>query len=1000
MPRKSTGLLIAGALSAFVAAGVACSAPISQVDSKPARDLWQPGESRFIRHWQVAGPIGDRLSGDDFAAALEGRDGKSLRWTPQDSWTDLIDLAAMTGAAPYRGHDAALQTAYAYADIHRPAETDEILSLASDGPVRVWLNGKLAFEVSAERTFAFDHDHIPLHLAGGQNRLLLEFGHKSGPWRFAARLLRPGQVVMRPVELAPAIEHAAGGSLIVRTDTDPRRDAADVAVSVVAPGGAVVAQAEAPRGRTLSFQTATWPDGAYEIRFETRTAWGDNAAAHLPWYKGDWRAAAQALLQSAARSTDPQRRMLADLVRARLGARPEAAPDDAWPLVHSALMETSELDQQAAGRPGPIRPYGFVRLAYVDEVDGSTQYCLADLPAHYSADRSWPAVVMLHGFNPPNPAYVDWWGIADRHDPIADRYDVIALHPLGRGNAQYMGIGERDVLHCLAEAKRRLRVDEDRVYLTGESMGGSGTWLIASHHPELFAAAAPVFGGWDYRITPGAGFDNPHADQLPERFAAEMQSSFTGAEALQSLPLMVTHGDSDHTVDPAFSRLAIGMLQRWGYDLRYHEVPGRGHEDLDLSDTIVPWLLSHRHQPAPREARVRTGDLSIAEAYWLHVDAFERPLEMIEADAEVMAPGRVRLDTKNVAALRLTLPPELAGRGTVKIVWNGIEQDKAPEPDGTLRLVSAGDPVRPGDKRPALPGGLSSIISSPFAIVIGTASADPNMRALCRQKAEAFARAWAGWQHVAPRLIRDDALTPEDARRYSLLLIGGPDANLVSRRVAARLPMRVDRNGITIDGRRFAARDAVAEMIYPSPLAPDRSVLMVAATSPEGLTFWDPTAFWRTPFGYPTRPLDWDIRDGRLVTLEPGLGAFRGWVAAGSFDRHWRHQDLYTFIGDKALREASPLRHPVPGFSASPAALAAAAGRYQLLPNVVMTIREEQGTLRAETPGAPAITLTPESDGVFAADGSTIILTRDAQGHVTGLKLYGDGQTWAANRLD
>ena len=55
----------------------------------------------------------------------------------------------------------------------------------------------------------------------------------------------------------------------------------------------------------------------------------------------------------------------------------------------------------------------------------------------------------------------------------------------------------------MAEARKLFSVDDNRVYLTGESMGGWGTWNVATRHPELFAAIAPVFGGVDYHSTDG-----------------------------------------------------------------------------------------------------------------------------------------------------------------------------------------------------------------------------------------------------------------------------------------------------------------------------------------------------------------------------------------------------------------------------------------------------------------------------------------------------------------
>ena len=60
-----------------------------------------------------------------------------------------------------------------------------------------------------------------------------------------------------------------------------------------------------------------------------------------------------------------------------------------------------------------------------------------------------------------------------------------------------------------------------------------------------------------------------------------------------------------------YSRWAVKMLQRWGYDVRYHELPGRGHEDMKVQPGIWEWLLQHRREAHPRRVRVRAADLQL-----------------------------------------------------------------------------------------------------------------------------------------------------------------------------------------------------------------------------------------------------------------------------------------------------------------------------------------------------------------------------------------------------
>jgi dienelactone hydrolase len=566
------------------------------------------------------------------------------------------------------------------------------------------------------------------------------------------------------------------------------------------------------------------------------------------------------------------------------------------------LMEAAELE---LGADAAIRTSGFVRQAWIDPVDGSTQFCRAHLPPGYDPARTWPTVLDLHGYNPPNPLYIRFWRVDQRHDGVADRWNVISIEPHGRANAQYTGIGERDVLNCLAEAQRRLRVDPDRTYLTGESMGGSGTWLIGSRHPDLFAAIAPIFGGWDFRLQRDGGFDNPAADRPMERWLAESHSSFAGAEQLINTPVFVHHGDADAAVDVRFSRHIVQRLQRWGYDIRYREYPGWVHEDLQYRDQTLEWMLRHRRPAAPRNVRIRSIELDGASAWWVRVDGAERPLEMIEADAEMVEPGRLRLDTRNVAALTLTPPAALVGSGPLRVVWNGRAVEAPLDEGGRARLALPGRPRGQRLKRAGFEGGLSNAFTTPFVIVAGTTADDPETRRLTREVADRLAAQWRAWQHVPPRIVADRDLTPEMERSLTLVLIGGPDANSVSRRLWNRLPLRLTADSVTVDGRRFAARDALVDLVYPSPVADGRYVMVVAGTSAAGLRLWDPAAYWHPIAGFLTNYYDWTVRDGRSPAIEPGLLPDRGWIASGVFDQSWRRDERWTFAGDAALRGAA-----------------------------------------------------------------------------------------------
>jgi len=964
--------------------------PATNTAAAARRDLWLGTEGRYVRQWRVLGPMtatdADTLAPVGKPTALA--DSTAQPWRIAGSYGDVLD-----GFSASNMHDG--EVAFALATIERTADGDASLWLG--GNVRgVWVNGAWHGGAPDSRAFVIDGTEVHAHLQRGANRILLRVARVDRPVLLSLRVTDPGFTATLP-EISPYIADDRNDWLVVMPGARGA-GTAQIVYQVLGPGGEERSRIVIDRAQEARFPSRAWPDGPYEIRVSMRGSLGDDIIVHLPWIKGEARAQAQRVLDAAVNpEASAQVRMLADMIRDRESG-------DALAL-HSPLMEFAELELERAGGTGGARASGFVRLAWTDDVDGSPQFCRAYLPAPWPAAKPSPALVFLHGYNPANPPYVRWWSSAERHNAVAERHGLVVLEPMGRGNTDYRGLGERDVLRCLAEAQKRFAIDADRVYLTGESMGGNGTWLIASRNPQLFAAVAPVFGGWDYRVTTnGYAYTNPLATRPMERFLEEAHASFAGAEGLRNVPLYVLHGDADNAVSVEFSRHGVGMLQRWGYDVRYREIPGRGHEDLKARDEIADWLLLHTRVRAPREVRLRSFDLAGARAHWLAVDGWLNPFEMIEARAQLIDAATIRIDTKNVAELTLT-PAE--NRRNWAVLWNDRSLLAQADANGAVHLLAPAVDAKRGDKSREREGRLSYFFNTPFALVVGTSTPDPALRAALDAKAQAFATWWQRWQHAAPRVLYDVEVTPEIEAKYSLLLLGGADANRVSARLAGKLPLKVTRDAVEVDGRRFAARDAVAQVLYPHPGNEARCLLMVAPQSAASLRFWNPGAYWHALNGFPLLHWDWTVVDGRHVPIGPGLSPDRGWIAAGIFDRHWRRDDHFTVTGDAAARARAPLRV----VSAVPPrleerALAALTGRYVIDPGQIgsggtVAVTAENGALFATQPeGGLKLGLDPESATSFAVTGTgaPVRFVLDGAGNVTGLTFNHNGLDLVATR--
>lgn len=1005
-------------VSLLAATVLLCLSTILSAQTTPAstkfkdemRMPWQRSDESFLRRWLVAGPFPGGLETDCFSGQAGERaaqpsdgleqkraDGTSVKWHPQKSWDDVLAFDDLTGPK-----DAAI--ACAFTKVSRAAAGQALLSVGSGDGIRVWLNGKLVLSRDGLRSLTPDEDQVEVDMKAGDNALLIKVSARKA---FCARVLEPGTVVLRRAEIGPSIVKLLPDGFTLKTDIGAeRQDAVAVKIEVIQPGGKAVFTRTAARGATLAIDAKHWPDGPYEVRCTTHTSTGLLYATHLPWYKGDSLAKARELAATAAKvdASKPEGftlKMLTEMVEDRLETKLSEAKGNPWEKIHSPLMEFDEMMLERKGQTGRIRPYGFVRLAYRDDVDGSPQYCRAYLPAGYDPAKKWPLVLQIHGYNPTNPVYVRWWAASDRHVKIGPEFTnhqgVIYMEPHGRGNTDYLGMGDSDVLHAIAEAKRLFNVDDDRVYLTGDSMGGWGTWNVSTRHPDLFAAIAPVFGGSDY-----------HAEMSEEdlaklrsldRFFNEKDSSWAMADGLLNTPIFVHHGDADQSVNVDYSRWGVRLLQRWGYDVRYHEYPGRVHEALQHDSNAnlsIEWFLQYRREPNPRHVRIRSAELRHASAYWAHVLQAESPLAFMVVDAEVVNRNVIRLDTQNVLDIELSPSAAIVDPARpVQVVWNGAAQ-KMQLQNGKLRLASPAYEPAALHKNERLPGSTTDFTVTPFAIVVGTASKDPEMVALCRQKAATFVDGWRDWQKQEPRVFQDTELTGADMARYSLLLIGGPEANSVTARLAAKLPLRISSDQISIDGKVFPAKDAAVQMIYPNPLNPERYVWVIAGSSTDGMYFTQLNV---------NRPNDWDyvITDGHIPAFKQSASPLQVRVVSGMFDYNWHYADSLATPGDTQVRANGRLLHrPKASISVDQRVLDSYVGRYQIEHGPVIEVFKYGNHLMGKQQGQDgADELLPESDTDFNVSKQSIRISfvRDASGKVTGFTGY-QGGDFEGKKLD
>ncbi|MGC9455530.1 MAG: prolyl oligopeptidase family serine peptidase [Phycisphaerae bacterium] len=264
---------------------------------------------------------------------------------------------------------------------------------------------------------------------------------------------------------------------------------------------------------------------------------------------------------------DSQQALLAE--HAKWRTRDALQSDRGMAVLLAGLSEMSPDDPPVTDRTSPEQRdrrwwFGLRRKLGL----GETKYLL-HVPASYEEDgeRHWPMIVYLHGAGArgDDPKRIQNAGLPRRLLTEED-FPFIVVSPLCPAGQWWLPV---EIVTLMDEVIAEYRVDPDRVYLTGVSMGGFGSWQTAVAFPDRFAAVAPVCGGGD---------------------TAE-------AERIAELPIWAFHGAKDAVVPLELSENMIEAVRAAGGNPALTVYPDEGHAIQSLvynDDRLYEWFLSNR----------------------------------------------------------------------------------------------------------------------------------------------------------------------------------------------------------------------------------------------------------------------------------------------------------------------------------------------------------------------------------------------------------------------
>jgi predicted peptidase len=243
-------------------------------------------------------------------------------------------------------------------------------------------------------------------------------------------------------------------------------------------------------------------------------------------------------------------------------------------LALSQRIETGFLDRSVTLRGAQYRYQVFVPATYA------------------TSNQQWPVILFLHGAGErgSDGLFQTQVGIATHIRRAPSNYPAIVVLPQVPTDSLWVGTPADAAIAALDRTMSEFRADPDRVYLTGMSMGGHGTWNLAYKYPTRFAAIAPICGFLEHRLLPGARSIIP-ADS-GEAFAAL-------ARRIGKLPTWIFHGEADPVVPVLGSRKAYEAIKAAGGDVRYTELLGVDHNAWDPaygSQQFRDWLFAQRRR--------------------------------------------------------------------------------------------------------------------------------------------------------------------------------------------------------------------------------------------------------------------------------------------------------------------------------------------------------------------------------------------------------------------
>lgn len=525
---------------------------------------------------------------------------------------------------------------------------------------------------------------------------------------------------------------------------------------------------------------------------------------------------------------------------------------------------------------------------FISDIDGSLQY-YAVTPQTASEEKPAALFLSVHG------AGVEAIGQARAYKQKDWGNLVAATNRRPRG-FNWEDWGRLDALEVLNIAKEKFKPDSARIYLTGHSMGGHGTWFLGATYPDQWAAIAPCAGyptlkgyGSADGLIPGTG-----ATPMEQLLLRTSNQSDVPKLAMnyQSLGVYILHGDSDKVVSVNYARQMKKQLADFHKDFSYYEYPGGEHWFGDQSVDWKPIFDYFKwHSIAPDSAMnsidFTTASPGISAKYrWITIEQQQQPLQYSRIQLNRDKKNKTIIGkTENIQLLKIKLD-DFGSNANILITLdslNNIAYSTNSEHDSIYlsrknnEWVIANQPTA-DQKNPLRYGTFKEPFNHRMIFVYGTkGTAAENAWSLGKAKYDA--ETWYYRGNGAVDIIADKDYSPSLYAGRNVIIYGNANTNAVYNLLLTDCPIKIERNKVTAGNETMTGDDLAAYFTWPIKNTSINSVAVIAGTSIKGMQAANANQYFAGASGFP------DFMIFKLAMLDKGAEEIK---LAGFFDKEWR----------------------------------------------------------------------------------------------------------------